>query len=36
MCGEVELLMILETKIDESFPKSHFLIKSFNDPFRID
>ena len=35
MCGEVELLMTLEAKIDESFPKSQ-LIKSFNDPFRID
>ena len=35
MSGAVELLMILEAKIDESFPKSQ-LIKSFNDPFRTD
>ena len=34
--GEVDLLMISETKIDESFPKSQFLIKGFSDPFRID
>ena len=34
--GEVDLMMISETKIDESFPKSQFLIKYFSDPFRID
>ena len=28
--------MISETKIDESFSKSQFLIKGFSDPFRID
>ena len=28
--------MISETAIDESFPKSQFLIKGFSDPFRID
>ena len=33
---EVYLLMIFETKIDESFPKSQFLIKGFSDPFCID
>ena len=33
---EVDLLMISETAIDESFPKSQFLIKGFSDPFRID
>ena len=33
---EVDLLMILETKIDNSFPKSQFLIKGFSDPFCID
>ena len=31
--GEVNLLMISETKIDESFPKRQFLIKGFSDPF---
>ena len=28
--------MISETKIDESFLKSQFLIKGLSDPFRID
>ena len=28
--------MISETNINESFPKSQFLIKGFSDPFRID
>ena len=31
--GGVELLMISKTKLDESFPKNHFLIKGFSDPF---
>ena len=31
--GEVELLMISKPKLDESFPKIHFLIKGFSDPF---
>ena len=34
--GEVDLLIFSETKIDESFPKTTFLIKDFSDPFRID
>ena len=28
--------MLSETKIDDSFPKGQFLIKGFDDPFRID
>ena len=32
----VDLLMLSETKIDDSFPKGQFLIKGFGDPFRID
>ena len=28
--------MLSETKIDDSFPKGHFLIKEFGDPFKID
>ena len=32
--GEIDLLMISQTKIDESIPKSQFLIKDFGDPFR--
>ena len=34
--GGVALLTISETKTDERFPKSQFLIKCFSDPFRID
>ena len=34
--GEVDLLMISGKKINESFPKSQFLMKGFSDPFRID
>ena len=34
--SNVELLMLSETKIDESFPNGQFLIKVFGDPFRID
>ena len=36
LSGEVDLLMISETKIGERFPKSKFLIKDFSDPFLID
>ena len=32
----VDLLMLSETKIDDTFPKGHFLIKGFGDSFRID
>ena len=32
----VNLLTILETKNDNSFPKGQFLMKTFCDPFRID
>ena len=28
--------MVSDTKIDESFPKSQFLINGLSDPFRID
>ena len=35
MLVENRLLTISETKIDESFPKSQFLIKGFSNPFRI-
>ena len=34
--SNVDLLMISETKIDNSFPKGQFLIKGFCEPFRID
>ena len=34
--GKIDMLMISETKIDDSFPKGQFLIKGFSEPFRLD
>ena len=34
--GKVDILMISETKIDESFPLGQFNINGFNAPFRLD
>ena len=34
--GTVDVLMIFETKIDDSFPVANFLIDGFNQPYRID
>ena len=34
--GTVDVLMISETKIDDSFPIANFLIDGFNQPYRID
>ena len=34
--SEIDILMISETKIDESFPLSHFMIDGFSMPFRRD
>ena len=36
LAGNVDPLMISETKIDNSFSKGQFLIKGFCEPFRID
>ena len=36
LVSDVDLLMISETKIDNSFSKGQFLIKGFCEPFRID
>ena len=32
----IDMLMISETKLDESFPIGHFFIKGFRTPFRLD
>ena len=32
----IDILMILETKLDESFPKGQFLIKGFSQPYGMD
>ena len=34
--GNVEILMVTETKIDESFPTSQFIIPGFTSPYRFD
>ena len=34
--GNVDLLIISETKIDESFPLNQFIIEGFSSPFRED
>ena len=34
--GKVDILMISETKIDESFTLGQFKINGFNAPFRLD
>ena len=34
--GKIDILMILETKIDESFPQGNFLIDGFSSPYRLD
>ena len=34
--GKIDVLMISETKIDESFPKGYFLIEGFSTPYRLD
>ena len=32
----IDVLMISEAKLDESFPTSQFMINSFSAPFRLD
>ena len=32
----IDVLMISETKLDESFPTSQFMINGFSAPFRLD
>ena len=34
--GNIVILMISETKFDESFPKGQFLIQGFIEPSRLD
>ena len=36
VAGNVEILSIAETKLDPSFPNSHFLIPGFHKPLRVD
>ena len=34
--GNIDILMISESKFDESFPKGKFLIKGFSEPYTLD
>ena len=34
--GKIDILMVSETKINESFPKGNFLIAGFSTPYRLD
>ena len=34
--GNIDILMISETKLDSSFPTGQFLINGYSEPFRID
>ena len=34
--NNLDILMISETKIDDTFPESQFLIEGFSKPFRLD
>ena len=34
--GNIDILMVSETKLDNSFPVSQFLIDGYTSPFRID
>ena len=34
--GNIDILMISETKLDQSFPVNHFMINGFSAPFLLD
>ena len=34
--GNIDIIMISETKLNESFPIGQFLIKGFSTPFQLD
>lgn len=34
--GNIDILMISEAKLNESFPQGPFLIKGFSEPYRLD
>ena len=36
MQGKVDIFVVSETKLDESFPRSQFTIDGFSTPFRLD
>ena len=34
--NNLDILMVSETKIDDTFPESQFLIERFSTPYRLD
>ena len=36
MAGNIDVLVVTETKLDESFPTGQFIIEGFSTPFRLD
>ena len=34
--SKIDILMISESKLDDTFPTSQFVIDSFTEPFRLD
>ena len=34
--GNIDVLIVSETKIDDSFPNGNFLIDGFSTPYRLD
>ena len=34
--GSIYILMVAETKLDDSFPEAQFLIEGFHSPFKFD
>ena len=34
--GSIDILMVSETKLDDSFPKGQFLMEGFHSPFKFD
>ena len=36
VCGNIDILIITETKLDKSFPSGQFLLHGYSEPFRLD
>ena len=36
MTGNIDILIITESKLDDTFPKAQFIIEGYSAPFRID
>ena len=36
ICGNIDILVVVETKLDDTFPDSQFFIEGYSTPFRLD